>query len=109
MYAANAVPASVALKCSPRYARVSVNAEAMQRPWQMRSAVNTVRLGADASGPVGNENRARLTRMPNRRSMRWLKNPTANPATAIPIVLALTAKPIAAGGTQHTAGEKRQM
>ena len=37
--------------------------------------------------------------MPSRRSMCWLKKPTTSPATAIPIVLALTAKPIAAGVT----------
>jgi hypothetical protein len=31
--------------------------------------------------------------------MRWLNSATASPATAMPIVLAFTAKPIAAGVT----------
>jgi hypothetical protein len=37
--------------------------------------------------------------MPTRRSMRRLKYATAKPATAMPIVLAFTAKPMAAGDT----------
>jgi len=37
--------------------------------------------------------------MPDLRSIRGLKKPTTNPAIAMPIVLALTAKPIAAGVT----------
>ena len=42
---------------------------------------------------------ARLTAMPVRRSIRRLKKATTSPATAMPIVLALTARPIAAGMT----------
>jgi hypothetical protein len=61
--------------------------------------VNTVRFGATASRAVGTARIARLSRMPRRRSRCWLKKPTTNPAIAIPIVLALTAKPIAAGVT----------
>ena len=37
--------------------------------------------------------------MPVRRSIRRLKKATANPASAMPTVLALTAKPMAAGIT----------
>ena len=37
--------------------------------------------------------------MPSLRSMRWLNKDTASPATAMPIVLELTAKPMAAGVT----------
>jgi hypothetical protein len=37
--------------------------------------------------------------MPNRRSMCGLRKPTTSPAIAMPMVLALTAKPIAAGVT----------
>ena len=65
----------------------------------MRSSVNVVRSGATASSAVGIDSSARLARMPWRRSMRPLKNATINPATAIPIVLALTANPMAAGVT----------
>ena len=65
----------------------------------MRRIVNTVRSGALASSVVGIASRTRLTRMPNRRSMCGLRKPTTSPATAMPMVLALTAKPIAAGVT----------
>ena len=71
----------------------------MQRPCAIRSIVNTVKSGATASSAVGSDSKARLIRMPNRRSMCWLNTETINPATAIPIVVALTAKPIAAGVT----------
>ena len=50
----------------------------------------------DASA-VGTERSARLRMMPRRRLSRRLKKATASPATAMPMVLALTAKPIAAG------------
>ena len=71
----------------------------MHNPWQTRRMVKTVRFGATASRVVGTARIARLSRMPRRRSMCWLKKPTTSPAIAIPIVLALTAKPIAAGVT----------
>ena len=71
----------------------------MHSPCTMRSTVKVVRSGATASSAVGIESSARLTRMPSRRSMRWLNNATTSPATAMPIVLALTAKPMAAGVT----------
>ena len=48
---------------------------------------------------VGNASRIRLTRMPSLRSIWGLKKPTTSPAMAMPMVLALTAKPIAAGVT----------
>src|SRR6516225_4869340 len=73
----------------------------MQRPCKMRSAVNVVRSGATASSAVGIERRDRLIRMPSRRLMCWLNRETASPATAIPIVLELTAKPMAAGVTLY--------
>ena len=38
-------------------------------------------------------------KMPKRRSMRWLWKAMARPAAAMPKVLELTAKPIAAGDT----------
>ncbi len=72
----------------------------MKTPWTMRSAVNTMRSGATASSAVGIESSARLRRMPRRRLMRRLKKATASPAIAMPIVLALTANPIAAGLTR---------
>ncbi len=71
----------------------------MQRPCAIRSIVNTVRFGALASSVVGIASRTRLTRMPRRRSMCGLKKPITSPAIAMPMVLALTAKPIAAGVT----------
>ena len=40
--------------------------------------------------------------------MCWLKKPTTSPAIAIPIVLALTAKPIAAGRHVVVPGQRRQ-
>ena len=65
----------------------------------MRSAVNVVRSGATASSAVGTASSASAATMPRRRSMCRLKNATASPAIAMPIVLALTAKPMAAGLT----------
>ena len=65
----------------------------------MRSSVKTVRSGALASNVVGTASTTRLTRMPSRRSICGLKKPTTRPAIAMPMVLALTAKPIAAGVT----------
>jgi hypothetical protein len=61
--------------------------------------VKTARFGATASRLVGIASTRRLARMPVLRSMCGLKDPTTSPATAIPIVLALTAKPIAPGVT----------
>jgi len=71
----------------------------MNNPWVMRRAVKTPSPGATASSEVGIESKTRLTNMPLRRSMWRLNKATPRPATAIPIVLALTAKPIAAGLT----------
>ena len=71
----------------------------MQRPCAMRSSVKIVRLGADASRLVGTARTARLRRMPSLRSICGLKKPTTSPATAMPMVVALTANPIAAGVT----------
>src|SRR5262249_26138575 len=73
----------------------------MQSPCPMRSTGNVGKSGATASSAVGIDSKARLTRMPNRRSMCWLNTETTNPATAMPIMLALTAKPIAAGVTRY--------
>jgi hypothetical protein len=52
-----------------------------------------------ASNNVGMDKTARLTRMPRRWSIERPNNPTASPPTAMPMVLALTAKPMAAGVT----------
>ena len=71
----------------------------MNTPCATRRAVKVVRSGAVASSVVGTESRARLTTMPVRRLIRRLKKATTSPATAMPIVLALTARPIAAGMT----------
>ncbi len=71
----------------------------MQRPCAMRSTVNVVKSGAIASNAVGIDNKARLIRIPSLRLMRWLNNETTSPATAMPMVLEFTAKPIAAGVT----------
>ena len=76
-----------------------MKADAMQMPCAIRSTVNVVRSGAIASSAVGIDSKARLARIPNRRSMRWLNTETINPAAAMPMVLALTAKPMAAGVT----------
>src|SRR5262249_21657861 len=73
----------------------------MQSPCAMRSTVNVVKSGATASSAVGIDSKARLTRMPKRRSMCWLNTETINPAAAMPIVPALTAKPMAAGVTRY--------
>ena len=48
---------------------------------------------------VGIANIARLTRIPSRRSICGLNNPTVSPAAAMPMVVALTAKPMDAGVT----------
>ena len=71
----------------------------MKTPCTMRSSVKVPRSGATASSAVGIASSARLTRMPRRRSIRRLKKATARPDTAMPMVLALTAKPMAAGLT----------
>ena len=47
-------------------------------------------------------------KMPSRRFKRRLKYATARPATAMPIVLAFTAKPIAAGVTSYALRERWQ-
>ena len=65
----------------------------------MRSIVNTAKFGATASRLVGTASSRRLARMPILRSICGLKDPTTSPAIAMPIVLALTAKPIAPGVT----------
>jgi len=71
----------------------------MHSPCTMRRAVKVARSGAVARSAVGIDSTARATKIPSRRSMCRLKKATARPATAIPIVAALTAKPIAAGLT----------
>ena len=58
-----------------------------------------VKSGTTASSAVGIERIDRLIRMPSRRLMRWLNRETTSPATAMPMVLELTAKPMAAGVT----------
>ena len=70
----------------------------MHSPCATRSRVKMARLGADASKAVGIASNVRLTRMPRRRSICGLKKPTTSPAIAMPMVVALTANPIAAGG-----------
>jgi hypothetical protein len=62
----------------------------------MRRIMNVVRSGATASSAVGIESSTRLSTMPRLRLSRRLKKATVRPATAMPMVLALTAKPIAA-------------
>ena len=71
----------------------------MHSPCATRRTVNVVKSGATASSAVGIERSARLTRIPSRRSIRWLNKDTTSPATAMPIVLELTANPMAAGVT----------
>jgi hypothetical protein len=82
---------------SARCASVSVKADAISNPWMMRRPVNTAMFGIVASSSVGIDSNIRLSRMPPRRSMRRPMNAMENPAIAMPIVLAFTAKPIAAG------------
>jgi hypothetical protein len=65
----------------------------------IRRIVKVVRSGATASSAVGTASTQRLIRIPDRRPICRLKNATESPATAIPIVLAFTAKLIAAGLT----------
>src|SRR5215216_5584326 len=71
IYAANAPPTSAALQCSPKYARVSVKADAMHSPCAMRRTINVVKSGAAARRAVGIASTVRLMRRPRRRSMRW--------------------------------------
>ena len=71
----------------------------MKTPCTIRSRVKVPSPGATASSAVGIASRARLTRMPSRRSMRRENSATSRPDTAMPMVLALTAKPMAAGLT----------
>jgi len=75
---------------------VRVKAVAMNTPWAMRRAVNTIRSGATVRSDVGIASRARLIQLPLRRSIRRLTRATRRPAAAMPMVLALTAKPMAA-------------
>jgi hypothetical protein len=79
---------------------VRVKAVDMKTPWVIRRAVKAVRSGAKASATVGMANSARLVQTPVRRGMRWPKRAAARPATAMPMVPALTAKPMAAGATR---------
>jgi hypothetical protein len=65
----------------------------------MRNRVKTGRLGMVASNAVGTVRSTRLSRMPRRRSRRRPNKATARPPAAMPMVVALTAKPIAAGLT----------
>lgn len=71
----------------------------MRSPWAMRSIVKVARSGATASSVVGTASTTRLPRIPARRGMRRSRRATPGPATAIPMMLALTATPIAAGET----------
>ena len=87
------------LQCSPRYARVRVKAAAMHSPCTTRSAVKTPRFGATASSAVGSASKVRAMRMPRRRSIWRLNQAIPRPAAAMPIVVALTAKLMAAGVT----------
>src|SRR5213083_3310018 len=64
----------------------------MHKPCAMRSAAKLARSGARASSAVGSASTTRLAAIPRRRSIRRLKNATASPATAMPSVLALTAR-----------------
>lgn len=101
MYAAKALAASSALQASPRYDSISANAADMNTPWAMRRAGNAVRSGATASSAVGTASSTRLVKIPSRRSSCRLNSATPRPATAMPIVLAFTAKPMAAGVTPY--------
>jgi hypothetical protein len=58
-----------------------------------------VKSGATASSAVGTERMDRLIKMPNRRLMCWLNRETTSPAIAMPMVLELTANPMAPGVT----------
>ena len=71
----------------------------MHSPCAIRRAVKVAMSGAVVSRLVGIAKSARLATMPVRRSIRRLKKATASPASAMPIVLALTARLIAAGIT----------
>ena len=75
---------------------VSVKAVAMQSPWATRRRVKTVRSCVKARSEVGTASTTRLIQMPFRRSILRPKNATPRLANAMPKVLALTAKPIAA-------------
>ena len=71
----------------------------MQRPWTIRSAVKTGSDGMAASRAVGIDRIARLARMPRLLSIRRPNSATPKPPAAMPMVLALTAKAMAAGVT----------
>jgi hypothetical protein len=76
-----------------------VNADAINKPWTMRSMANVLRSGATANRAVGMASSVRLAAMPARRGIRSLRNEMITPAIAMPSVQALTAVPIAAGFT----------
>ena len=71
----------------------------MQRPCSTRRSAKTAKLGALARSAVGIDSKARLKRIPVLRSIFALAIPTRSPPMAIPIVLAFTAKPMAAALT----------
>jgi len=71
----------------------------MHSPCMTRRTVNVVKSGRDCQERGRDRKDNRLTRIPSRRSIRWLNKETTSPATAMPIVLELTANPMAAGVT----------
>ena len=71
----------------------------MKTPCAMRSAMKTLASLVKARQSVGTERSARLTQMPFFRSIRSLNQATVSPETAMPMVEALTAKPIVAAST----------
>src|SRR5262245_13444597 len=81
---------------------VRVNAAAMKTPWIMRKTVKVARSGARASRDVGIASNIRLTQIPRLRLRCRLMRATPRHETAMPMVLAFTAKPMAEGATSYT-------
>ena len=69
----------------------------MHKPCKILSPVKTGMLGIVDSNSVGIASMVSDSSMPRRRSMRRPTTAIARPATAMPIVLALTAKLMIAG------------
>ena len=80
----------------------------MHSPCAIRRTVNVVRSGATASSAVGIDEQRKAHQDAQPAIDVRPNKATASPATAMPIVLALTAKPMAAGRHLVGAGERGQ-
>ncbi|GFE64186.1 hypothetical protein KIN_12600 [Litoreibacter roseus] len=89
-----APPMAVNVQRSDKWVRVKVKAVDIKTPWRTRRIVKVVRSCVTPSRAVGMDNSARLIQMPAARLIRFANAATNRLAAAMPMVLALTAKPI---------------